>query len=167
MEKDNYEHIQKLIDLFFEGKTSNAEEKELYLFFTQQSVLPKQFEPYRELFSFFGSGIADADEADTSEASEKKHKIVSFRKMAWTALSVAAAILLVFVIGTQIQKKDNDNFNPYEGSYMVKNGVRYDLSEDEARLIEQKAIKNEKMAHNMEKEALEQIKKAQEESLSK
>lgn len=36
MQNDINEHIQNLMDRFFEGDTSNAEEKELYLFFTQK-----------------------------------------------------------------------------------------------------------------------------------
>ena len=146
MQNDLNEHIQNLMDRFFEGETSNAEEKELYLFFTQKD-LPKQF-----------------DEATKTEVSEKKRKVVSFQKIAWTALAVAASLLLVFVIGSRIQK-ENNNFNPYEGSYMVKNGVRYALSEDAARSIERKAIKSEQVACNIENEALRQMQKAKDESM--
>jgi hypothetical protein len=102
MQNDINEHIQNLMDRFFEGETSNAEEKELYLFFTQKD-LPKQFEPYRKMFGFFESGMAD--ETTKPEVSEKKRKVVSFRKIAWTALAVAASLLLVFVIGSRIQKE--------------------------------------------------------------
>lgn len=161
MQNDLNEHIQNLMDRFFEGETSNAEEKELYLFFTQKD-LPKQFEPYRKMFGFFDSGMAD--EATKTEVSEKKRKVVSFQKIAWTALAVAASLLLVFVIGSRIQK-ENNNFNPYEGSYMVKNGVRYALSEDAARSIERKAIKSEQVACNIENEALRQMQKAKDESM--
>ncbi|MBL7885241.1 MAG: hypothetical protein JNJ52_00705 [Flavobacterium sp.] len=44
--------IEKLIDHYFEGQTSIAEEKELKAYFSSSTVAP-QFEQYRAVFGYF------------------------------------------------------------------------------------------------------------------
>ena len=49
MQSDEYTYIENLLERFFEGETSNAEERELYAFFARPD-LPEHLKSYKPLF---------------------------------------------------------------------------------------------------------------------
>ena len=104
MKTEEYKSIEDLLDRFFEGQTSNEEERVLYEFFARPDI-PAHLERYREVFGYFESGIA----LDFSETPELR-------------LVCVAASLLLFLVNTVFMNQ-NASFNPYEGSYIVRNGV--------------------------------------------
>mgnify|MGYP001515081481 CR=1 FL=1 len=57
MKTEEYKSIEDLLDRFFEGQTSNEEERVLYEFFARPDI-PAHLERYREVFGYFESGIA-------------------------------------------------------------------------------------------------------------
>ncbi|MDR1525498.1 MAG: hypothetical protein LBS79_09655 [Tannerella sp.] len=113
---DTYRHIEELLERFFEGYTSNAEEQQLYDFFAGSDV-PEHLTRYKPLLAYFDAGMED-------EFCEKKlpgRKTRYRNRMLWTG--VAAAALLALVLLNPFGYGDRP-FDPYEGSYIVRNGVR-------------------------------------------
>lgn len=80
--------IKKLLEKYFEGETTVAEEKELASYFAG-SVAP-ELEAYRSYFGFF------AQEKKVSLPVKQLH---SMRRRQYTFISAAAAILVLFGIG--------------------------------------------------------------------
>lgn len=110
--------IKELIDCFFEGLTSNREEKELYAFFAQENI-PEYLQKYRPVFAYFENGIRDEKpNGFTPKVSSQPKK-----KRIWIWSGIAASLLLV--IGLRIfHPWDRAHFNPYEGSYIIRKGVK-------------------------------------------
>ena len=65
MKTEEYKSIEDLLDRFFEGQTSNEEERVLYEFFARPDI-PAHLERSREVFGYFESGIA-LDFSETPE----------------------------------------------------------------------------------------------------
>ncbi|MDR2621289.1 MAG: hypothetical protein LBC48_01755 [Dysgonamonadaceae bacterium] len=109
---------EELIDRFFDGLTSNREEKELYAFFAQENI-PGYLQKYQPVFAYFEKGIQTENQIDfTPEVFSQPKK-----KRIWIWTGIAASLLLV--IGLRIfHPKDNLLFNPYEGSYIIRKGVK-------------------------------------------
>lgn len=153
MKTDETQKIESMLERFFEGKTTAAEEKELYAFFARPG-LSDRWKPYQSLLGFFGNDLpatssslpADAawhtpaDIRTTGSAAgvgrgeeepafsggsllfpEKKTSVspTMLRFLAGCAAAVLVGILsLPFIVP---EKSASD---PYEGSYLVRKGVR-------------------------------------------
>ena len=74
MKTEEYKSIEDLLDRFFEGQTSNEEERVLYEFFARPDI-PAHLERYREVFGYFESGIA----LDFSETPELRQMCIRDR----------------------------------------------------------------------------------------
>ena len=120
MKTEEYKSIEDLLDRFFEGQTSNEEELVLYEFFARPDI-PAHLERYREVFGYFESGIA-LDFSETPELRLPVKESSDKRKMGWAIAVCVAASLLLFLVNTVFMNQ-NASFNPYEGSYIVRNGV--------------------------------------------
>ena len=115
--KQDYPKIEERIERFFAGESSNEEEQELYAFFSSENV-PEHLLQYRPVFAYFETGIKK------EEFDRQKINIQSFRKKKislWA--SVAASLLMLISFGIYHFYKEKD-FNPYEGSYIIRNGVK-------------------------------------------
>lgn len=121
MEKD-YDKINTLIARFFEGYTTNEEEKELYDLFSREE-LPQELASYKPMFDYFETGIADDFLKENRPAAPQPKR--SLKRRLWIAGSVAALLLLLVTIGVNLFPPDRP-FNPYEGSYIIRNGQRID-----------------------------------------
>ena len=114
---DRYEHVEELLKRFFEGETTNTEEQCLYEFFAGKDI-PEHLTKYKPVFVYFNEGIKE-------ELCEMKAE-VPVRRMQnkkWILWSCAAAVLLVLVLLNPFAFGGKP-FDPYEGSYIVRNGVR-------------------------------------------
>lgn len=119
--KEQYKHIENLLMRFFDGETSNREECELYTFFRETDI-PEHLQEYKSIFEYFEEGIVKEVEKETPRV-EKKNRLV-------TLGSVAAAILIFLLLKPLLF---TEPFNPYEGSYIMKNGKKiYDIEQIEA-----------------------------------
>ena len=116
MKTEEYKSIEDLLDRFFEGQTSNEEERVLYEFFARPDI-PAHLERYREVFGYFESGIA-LDFSETPELRLPAKEISYKRKIGWAIAVCVAASLLLFLVNTVFMNQ-NASFNPYEGSYIV------------------------------------------------
>ena len=56
-------HIESLLDLFMQGKTTLEQESELKRFFATAHDIPKEWEPYREMMAYFDNGMPIATES--------------------------------------------------------------------------------------------------------
>lgn len=121
--KEEYKHIEELLERFFDGQTTNTEEKELYVFFGNDEV-PEHLVPYKPVFGYFESGLAE--EVNASEVKPASVKPLSSRRKYITIITgMAAAILLFFMLQPLFTHEDIET-DPFEGSYIVRNGERID-----------------------------------------
>lgn len=121
---NNSHKIEDLIERFFQGITSNEEEKELYKFFSQENI-PAHLTKYKPVFEYFNEGIIeDAEEKDdvrklhVENIFDKKRK-----KIVYTIYGIAAAVMCLLSIHFILDNNTHE-FEPFEGSYIVRNGVR-------------------------------------------
>lgn len=122
MEKD-YKHIEELLERFFDGQTSNAEEQELYAFFGSNDV-PEHLAPYKPVFGYFESGLAE--EISSSAEVRGSVKPLRPRGRVLTILLSTAAVVLMFFLLQPFFTHQNSEPDPFEGSYIVRNGERID-----------------------------------------
>jgi hypothetical protein len=115
---NEYQQIEDLIARFFDGQTSNEEEQALYRFFAQETV-PAHLMRYQPVFGYFETALAD--ECNALETNiPSPHLPRSKRWLAWTG--IAAALLAGVLFGMHLLMQPT--VDPYEGSYIVRNGVK-------------------------------------------
>ncbi len=116
--KAEEKYIEKLVERFLEGETSNEEEKELYSFF-RTGEIPDELIPYKAFFAYFETGIA----AELGVEKKKKSRYSLTRSRLLFYSSLAASFLILAGVSLFFSQQE-DSFNPYEGSYIVRGGVR-------------------------------------------
>ncbi|UUC47272.1 hypothetical protein [Flavobacterium cerinum] len=109
-----FNSMDKLIEKYFSGETSIAEEKELKNYFSQPDVAP-HLEQYRAMFGYFGQA-KDEQFTKTVPLKPRKRSYV-----AW--ISVAASVALLFGLITYLNPKQQDQqdlgtFDNPETAYM-------------------------------------------------
>lgn len=163
----NTQQYTKLISDFFEGKTSLDQERRLYAFF-QTGDVPPELEPYRKMFTAFGSldYVRTADVTDDSAV--KPRPRTRYMRNLWLTISGAAAAVMI-VIGSMAaydyaMRQEAERI--YAGSYVIINGQRIndidrirpfiEQSLSEAETIERQADINNDIK-KAENELLEQF----------
>jgi hypothetical protein len=117
MTTEEYNDISSLLERFFEGSTTTAEEQTLYLFFSQKEDIPEEWESYRDLFAYFAKGIAgECFPEEKTFLPRRRHRL------RWTAIAVASTVALLLV--GRLYFHPQTPFRPYEGSYVIHNGIR-------------------------------------------
>lgn len=111
-----YDNIHELLDRFFDGNTTCAEEKALEEYFTSGAPVPPDCEQYRAMFGWYASGMDESRLPDKSKPKRRKMKI-----MAWIA-STAAAAALIIGLGWAYRTCIAANDKPIEESYIVRDG---------------------------------------------
>jgi hypothetical protein len=112
--------IEELIDRFFEGSSSAEEENTLYSFFMRENV-PEHFLKYKPVFLYFATGIVD--EFNVADAMQKQLNLRRRKqRVVWWA--AAAAMVLLILSATVLKTLQTPEFDPYEGSYVIRKGVR-------------------------------------------
>jgi len=104
-----FNKMEALLEKYFEGETSIAEENELKNYFSSSNVA-SHLEQYKPLFGYFVEAKNEKFEKNISFISKKK-------KMAW--LSIAATIVVMIGIGTYTflnvnDVKENKELGTYE-----------------------------------------------------
>lgn len=122
------QNIEYYLERFFEGETSNGEEKALYLFF-RQSNLPKEYEQYREIFSYFENSLEEnlpkIDNIKTLESSTSIFRLrVKKYRLFFHRIAVSAAIIILIAGGYigYVSYQNQQFYAQHEGSYMIVNG---------------------------------------------
>lgn len=132
---DNYDihRIEQLLDRFFDGDTTLAEERELEQFFTSTSgeQLPEHLRPYREMFGWFASGMPEeqlqAPMIPVPVEPQGAHgNLLRRPRVKWLAwwTSAAAVAALVIGFGWQHHAERLEGLEAmYAESYVVRDGI--------------------------------------------
>jgi hypothetical protein len=114
------EKINDLLIRFFEGQTTAAEEQTLYRYFSRDD-LPADLAGYRPVFDYFRTGLAVELAAPTAAAAPRPPRRRTLTRLAaWAGMAAAA----VAGCAVAISLWQDAAFDPYEGSYIVRDGVR-------------------------------------------
>ncbi|PKB17696.1 hypothetical protein [Flavobacterium sp. 5] len=104
-----FNKTEALLEKYFEGETSIAEENELKNYFSSQNVAP-HLEQYKPLFGYFVEAKKENLEKNVPLIPKKQNK---------TWLSIAASIVVLMGVGTYIyfntdKEKENAALGTYE-----------------------------------------------------
>lgn len=119
----DYKYIEDLLERFFNGETSNEEEQQLYAYFSQHDI-PEHLMRYKPVFGYFENELEEELKAvEPTQSTEYTEKKKAKRRWMNVAVGIAASLLVMLMLYPLFLDK-KDMFNPYEGSYIVRNGVR-------------------------------------------
>ena len=125
--KERNGHIKNLLDRFFEGQTSGKEERELYHFFKQDDI-PEEFAQYKQVIKYFESGLAEElgipAYAGMTGAVEIPLQRKHSSKKKWIVWGSVAASFLIMLFTSLYFLQNRESVDPFEGSYIIRNGVR-------------------------------------------
>ncbi len=137
-----HKHIYDLVEKFLEGRTSNAEERELYAWFRENEV-PAEWQELKAMFEWYEAGMPEINNAHSDQLSEQptpdtRHTVTSRphrRVRMWltgAAITAAASIAaLLWLTPT------TPTIDIYEGSYIIEAGVMCNNSESIRQDIEE------------------------------
>lgn len=114
MSKDRY--IEALVEKFLDGRTTNAEEQELYAWFATADV-PKEWTDLKAMFAWYREGMPEITSLVESAPKPKSRFSLSLRRGVM-AISTAVAVAVVAVLMWPSSHK----VNIYEGSYIIESG---------------------------------------------
>lgn len=125
------EQIKLLVEKFLDGRTTNAEERELYAWFRSADV-PEEWAELKAMFEWYDAGMPE------QEAEQKPHLELrlprSERRGLWIAVGavagVAASVVVALTMWFAYGQTNDDSLSVYAGSYIVDNGIRYDDIDD-------------------------------------
>ncbi|MDR1601316.1 MAG: hypothetical protein LBS42_02690 [Tannerella sp.] len=113
------EKIEDMLMRFFEGQTSGEEEQTLYRFFDRED-LPAHLACYKPVFKYFETGLAE-EAASLAVAKSRRNPRISVKRWRIGA-GLAAAVATGCII--MLSHWKTDAFDPYEGSCIIRGGVR-------------------------------------------
>jgi hypothetical protein len=114
------EKIEDMLMRFFEGQTSGEEEQTLYRFFDRED-LPAHLACYKPVFKYFETGLAEEAATMPPAAESRRAPRTSVKRLQmWAGLAAAVATGCIVVLSHW----KTDSFDPYEGSYIIRGGVR-------------------------------------------
>ena len=150
-----HKHIYDLVEKFLEGRTSNAEERELYAWFRENEV-PAEWQELRAMFEWYEAGMPEINNAHRGQLSEQptpvtQHTVTSRprrRARMWltgAAITAAASIsALLWLTPTP------PAIDIYEGSYIIEAGVMCDNSESIRQDIEELLMRADEIERHAE-----------------
>ena len=117
--KERNDHINDLLDRFFDGQTFLEEERELYLFFMRDDI-PKELIRYKPVIKYFESGLAEESGLTAQRTPNVTTSFLRRRWMVWSGVAASILMILFTSLYLLLIKEPSD---PFEGSYIVRNGV--------------------------------------------
>lgn len=137
-----HKHIYDLVEKFLEGRTSNAEERELYAWFRENEVTA-EWQELKAMFEWYEAGMPEINNAHSGQLSEQptpvtQHTATSHprrRIRMWlTGASITAAASIAALLWLT---PTTPTIDIYEGSYIIEAGVMCDNSESIRQDIEE------------------------------
>lgn len=137
-----HKQIYDLVEKFLEGRTSNAEERELYAWFRENEV-PAEWQELKAMFEWYEAGMPEINNAHSDQLSEQptpvtQHTVTSRPRrkvrmwLTGAAITAAASIAALFWL-----TPTTPTIDIYEGSYIIEAGVMCDNSESIRQDIEE------------------------------
>lgn len=117
-------NIDELLNRFFDGDTTCAEDRALQAYFADTDTLPEHLRQYAPMFAWYADGMPTEPGAELKPAAAPRRR-AGIKPLLWWA-STAAAVAIVFAAGWQRHTDaatDNMLARQYEGSYTEVNGV--------------------------------------------
>lgn len=121
------ENLDAMLERFFDGDTSRAEEQSLERYFRSAAPLPRRYECYRAMFGWYASGMKEEELPKPAAPVRRK----AWRTVLWGS-SVAAAVALVLCIVPLRPSQSLSELSCYEGSFIMRDG-RLMVSDNEIR----------------------------------
>lgn len=116
----NENNIEALLEKFFDGNTTNAEDRALEKFFCSGNNVPERYKCYCDMFGWYASGM-DSEKLP-SASSQPKHVFFRTKTARWWS-SVAALIALAAAIAwLSTWQSHTDNTLLYADNYIVRDG---------------------------------------------
>ncbi len=91
-------HIESLLKKFMQGETSLEQERELSRYFSGSQSIPKEWEPYREMMTYFDDGMPIVGEPSPRR---------NIARPVWAVVAAAAVAAIIFMVVPN-QKRDVD-----------------------------------------------------------
>lgn len=108
--KQTKEYIEELLERFFDGQTTEAEEQLLTDYFRDADAVSEEWQVYKELFDSFKTDAYDFSQekldAMLVPADDKKQKLV--RLLPWTSVACVAAVVGLFVWSPMMENSSYD-----------------------------------------------------------
>jgi len=101
----NKQHIQDLLDKYFEGETSLYEEKELKNFFRKTELLPEEWKSYKLMFGYF-----ETEGMKRMPVKNENQRRKNFFWLAGIGISLAASVLILLTVFLQPTRKQLEPF---------------------------------------------------------
>ena len=101
----NEQEVHELLQRYFDGATSVAEERELQRYFAGSDI-PATLKAYQPMFAFFAEERAVEPPAQKQEA-----RIIRLNRAMITGIGIAASIAILFLVG--LPKMQTDNYIYY------------------------------------------------------
>ena len=130
--------IVDLVEKFLDGRTTNAEERELYAWFCTHDV-PQDWEPLKDMFAWYEAGMPERAEHKSAEPQSKVMPLRRWLHIVGGCAAVLAIVLLVY------SEQGSDGARVNDGRSHVANNALVSLAEGDddllrrADLIEQEA----------------------------
>lgn len=120
--------IKALLDRYFDGATSLAEERELQRFFAKGSV-PTALKPYSALFAFFAG-----EKAVTCPAQAGGGSTLRLRRWRTAAAAIAATVALLLTL--KVLTPPQDRYTHYvNGKRMYDREAAMQLADDKLKML--------------------------------
>ncbi|MCX4284372.1 hypothetical protein [Duncaniella dubosii] len=116
----NKDNVAELLDRFFDGTTTNAEDRALEEYFCGGGDVPEQFECYREMFGWYSSGM-DENRLPSKDTPPIKSRRISADVIIWWS-SIAAVITLMIGIGWNSRLAKLEQAPYYADNFIVRSG---------------------------------------------
>lgn len=94
------DRIEKIVEKYFEGETSSAEEKELKIYFSSSDVA-EHLKQYQSIFGYFAQEKGKTLHKELSLPTKKQNVVM------W--LSIAASVVLLLGVGTSLYFASNSS----------------------------------------------------------
>ena len=109
------EHIAALVEKFLDGRTTNAEERELYAWFRSAEV-PEEWQELKAMFAWYDEGMPEKQQQQPTKRTPRRQ---------WIGWAIGSAAVVTIAIVTLLNTQPQP-VNIYEGSFIVHNGIRHD-----------------------------------------
>jgi hypothetical protein len=116
MKTDKQQRMEELMERFFDGATSQTEERELYEFFASDDV-PEHLRLYSGLFRYMADEMpSELEDVGQIPAPPRKRNLLAM----W--ISIAAAVIVICGLLLPRFLDNKDDAGPYAESYIRRDG---------------------------------------------